>query len=54
MYVTNGSGDRFVATNLQMLEHENTFILVAVNIGLNLLLIPKYSYYGASFATVVN
>jgi O-antigen/teichoic acid export membrane protein len=53
MYVTMVLGAAFVTTNLQKLLMKLTFIGVAVNICLNLLLIPKYSYYGASFATVI-
>jgi O-antigen/teichoic acid export membrane protein len=52
MYVTMVLGNAFIASNLQKLNMKLTFIDVALNIGLNLLLIPKYSYYGASFATV--
>jgi O-antigen/teichoic acid export membrane protein len=52
MYITMVLGTAFIATNLQKLNMKLTFISVAINIGLNLLLIPKYSYYGASFATV--
>jgi O-antigen/teichoic acid export membrane protein len=52
MYVTTVLGTAFVAANLQRLSMQLTFVSVAVNIGLNLLLIPRYSYYGASFATV--
>jgi O-antigen/teichoic acid export membrane protein len=52
MYVSMILGSAFVSANLQRLSMKITFTMVAVNIGLNLLLIPKYSYYGASFATV--
>jgi O-antigen/teichoic acid export membrane protein len=52
MYVTMVMGIAFVSANLQKVSMNVLFIMVAVNIGLNLLLIPKYSYYGASFATV--
>ena len=52
MYVTMVVGTAFVTSNLQKLLMKLTFLGVALNIGLNLLLIPKYSYYGASFATV--
>jgi O-antigen/teichoic acid export membrane protein len=53
MYLTMVLGTAYVAANLQRLNMKLTFIAVAVNIGLNVLLIPKYSYYGASAATVV-
>jgi O-antigen/teichoic acid export membrane protein len=52
MYVTRVLGTAFVAANLQRLNMKLTFIAVAINVGLNLLLIPKYSFYGAAFATV--
>jgi O-antigen/teichoic acid export membrane protein len=52
MYVTMVLGAACVAANLQRMNMKLTFVGVAVNIGLNVLLIPKYSYIGASFATV--
>jgi O-antigen/teichoic acid export membrane protein len=52
MYVTMVLGTAFITANLQRLNMKLTFIAVAVNIGLNLLLIPKYGIYGSSFATV--
>ena len=52
MYVTIVLGTAFVAANLQRLNMNLTFIMIAVNVGLNVLLIPRYSYFGASFATV--
>jgi O-antigen/teichoic acid export membrane protein len=53
MYITMVIGTAFVATNRQKLGLNLTIALVAVNVCLNVLLIPKYSYFGASFATVV-
>ncbi|MGZ4849746.1 MAG: flippase, partial [Halobacteriota archaeon] len=53
MYVTMVMGAASVAANLQRLIMKVTFISVAVNVGLNVFLIPKYSYLGASLATVV-
>jgi O-antigen/teichoic acid export membrane protein len=53
MYVTMVLGTAFIAANLQRLNMKLTFIGVAVNVVLNVLLIPKYSYIGASFATIV-
>ena len=52
MHVTIVLGTAFVAANLQRLNMNLTFIMIAVNVGLNVLLIPRYSYFGASFATV--
>jgi O-antigen/teichoic acid export membrane protein len=52
MYVTMVIGTACVAANLQRLNMKLSFIAVGVNVGLNVLLIPKYSYFGASFATV--
>ena len=46
-------GTALVAANLQKLNLKLSFLQVALNIGLNVLLIPRYSYFGASFATVV-
>jgi len=53
MYVTMINGNAFVAANLQRLYMILTYGMLAVNVSLNLLLIPAYSYVGASFATVV-
>src|ERR1035437_9184091 len=53
MYVSIVLGTAFVAANLQMLSMKLSFLGAAVNISLNVFLIPAYSYYGASLATVV-
>jgi len=53
MYITIVLGTALVATNRQKLGLNLTIASVAVNVSLNVLLIPKYSYFGASFATVV-
>jgi len=53
MYITMVIGNAYVAANLQRLNMKLTFVGLAVNIVLNLVLIPRYTYYGASFATVV-
>jgi O-antigen/teichoic acid export membrane protein len=52
MYVTMILGTAFVAADMQRLYMKLMFVAVALNVGLNVLLIPKYSYIGASFATV--
>jgi len=52
MYLTIVGGTAFVAANLQRLNMGITFIMIALNVSLNVFLIPKYSYFGASFATV--
>lgn len=43
----------FQATNKQMLITKITFITMMVNIILNLILIPKFSYIAASFNTLI-
>ena len=53
MYVSTVLGTALVAANLQKLNLKLSSLQAALNIGLNVLLIPKYSYFGASFATVV-
>lgn len=53
MYVSIVLGTAFVAANLQKLNMKLTFLEAALNISLNALLIPEYSYFGASFATLV-
>ncbi len=53
MYVSMVSGNAFVAANLQRLYMRLTLSMIAVNVSLNLFLIPTYGYVGASFATVV-
>jgi O-antigen/teichoic acid export membrane protein len=52
MYVAMLLGNALVTANLQRLTMRLTFTAVAINVSLNVLLIPKYSYIGASFATV--
>jgi O-antigen/teichoic acid export membrane protein len=53
MYVSMVLGTALVTANLQKLSMKITFLEVGLNISLNVFLIPEYSYYGASFATVV-
>jgi O-antigen/teichoic acid export membrane protein len=53
MYVSMVLGTALVAANLQKLSMKLNLLQAALNISLNVLLIPKYSYFGASFATVV-
>ncbi len=48
------SGKWYVSENLQKLSFYRTFMGAIVNIGLNFLLIPKYSIYGAAVATLVS
>jgi len=52
MYVTMVQGTTVVTANRQMFSFKITIIAALLNIILNLLLIPKYSYIGASAATV--
>ena len=52
-YVSMVLGIALVVANLQKLNMELTFLAIVVNVSLNVFLIPKYSYIGASFATVV-
>ena len=52
MYPSYFLGTAFVAANLQKLSLTLNSLQAALNIGLNVLLIPGYSYLGASFATV--
>jgi O-antigen/teichoic acid export membrane protein len=53
MFVTMVQGTTFVASNKQLVNMVLSALSVVLNIGLNLLVIPKYSYVGASMATVV-
>jgi O-antigen/teichoic acid export membrane protein len=53
MWLTIFLGSTLVAANLQKLGLKITFLGFILNISLNVLLIPEYSYFGASFATVV-
>jgi O-antigen/teichoic acid export membrane protein len=43
----------FMATNRQLFITKISLICVVINLILNLTLIPKFSYVGASFATVI-
>lgn len=52
MYVSNILGRTFIAANLQRLTMKIYIGAVIFNVVLNVLLIPKYSYIGASFTTV--
>jgi O-antigen/teichoic acid export membrane protein len=52
MYVAMLLGNALVAANLQRLSMRITAAAVVINVSLNVFLIPKYSYIGASFATV--
>jgi O-antigen/teichoic acid export membrane protein len=53
MYPGYFLGTALVAANLQKLSMKLNFLQAAINIGLNVLLIPQYGYFGASFATVL-
>jgi len=53
MFVSSVLGTAFIAANLQMLNMKLNFFAAALNVILNVFLIPAYSYYGASLATVV-
>ncbi len=53
MYVSAVLATAFIAANLQKLIMKLSFFAAALNIILNAFLIPSYSYFGASFATVV-
>jgi O-antigen/teichoic acid export membrane protein len=53
MYITIVLGTASIANNLQKLTLKVTVMSIAVNVCLNVLLIPKFSFLGASFATVV-
>jgi O-antigen/teichoic acid export membrane protein len=52
MYVNWVLGTTFVTANRQMVNFKIAIVAAILNIVLNLLLIPKYSYLGASAATV--
>lgn len=52
MYVTMVLGNALIAVNLQKLSMKLTITATVINIILNALVIPKYSYIGASFTTV--
>jgi len=53
MFLSFFWGTAYVAANLQKLSLKINLLQTALNISLNVFLIPKYSYIGASFATVV-
>jgi O-antigen/teichoic acid export membrane protein len=52
MYVAMLLGNALVAADLQRLSMRITAAAVVINVSLNVFLIPKYSYIGASYATV--
>ncbi len=52
-YIGVVQGATFVTANKQMLNLKLVIIGVILNVILNLILIPKYTYLGASIATVV-
>lgn len=52
MYVTMVQGTTIVTANKQMFSFKVTIVAAILNIILNLIVIPKYSYIGASAATV--
>ena len=52
MYVTMVLGTTFVTANKQMLHLKLAIVATILNIVLNLIVIPKYSYIGASATTV--
>lgn len=53
MFLVNIFGVMFVSINKQNLMLKITFIVMLMNIGLNLIFIPLYSYVGASIISVV-
>ncbi len=53
MFMTMVQGSTFVAADRQMISMKICAATVILNICLNLILIPKYSYVGASVATVI-
>ena len=52
-YMTNIFNNLVIAANKQNKLVLPNFILIIINIGLNLLLIPSYSYIGGGLATVI-
>ena len=52
MYVTMVQGTTIVTANRQMFSFKVTIVAALLNIILNYIVIPKYSYIGASAATV--
>jgi len=53
MFLVNIFGVMFVSVNKQNIMLKLTFIIMILNIGLNLIFIPLYSYVGASIISVV-
>jgi O-antigen/teichoic acid export membrane protein len=53
MYITMLQGNIIITANKQLFNFKMTIITAVFNIILNLILIPKYSFYGASLATVI-
>lgn len=53
MYITMLQGNAIITANKQSFSFKITLITAIFNILINLILIPKYSFYGASFATVL-
>ncbi len=53
MFMTMVQGSTFVAANKQKVSMKICAVTVALNIFLNFILIPKYSFVGASIATVI-
>ncbi len=52
MYISIILGRTFIAANLQRLNVKIVMAAVAFNVTLNVLVIPKYSYFGAAATTV--
>lgn len=52
MYVTSVQGSTFVAANRQMLRMKLLLIAVLANIILNMIIIPRYGFIGASVTTL--
>ena len=53
MYITMVLGTTFIVANKQIVNFKLAIIAVFLNIALNAILIPKYSYNGAAAATVI-
>ncbi|MGZ7107700.1 MAG: flippase [Methanobacterium sp.] len=53
LFINGLSGNLLNSINRQLTITKTTSIAAVVNIALNLVLIPKFSLYGSSFATVV-
>lgn len=53
MYVTIIQGTTIISANKQLFSLKVTLIAAIINIILNIILIPQYSYIGASIATVI-